>query len=90
MTSKLASPVRANLKVPCGFCQGEGTVLSVGRPGAFSRELETFLPSETFSECPLCFGQGKLEVCGGCLEPFQIVRGREVCGCATLQLSRAA
>ena len=87
MMTSLLSKIQ---KVTCGFCQGEGTVLSVGRPGSFSSGEETFLPSETFSECPMCFGEGRLEVCQSCGEPFEVVRGREVCGCAAVQLPRAA
>ena len=90
MMTRLAEFVRTDVvKVTCGFCQGEGTVLSIGQPGAFSRYDKTFLPSEAVTECPMCF-EGELEVCRYCLEPLQIVGGREVCGCVAVQLPKAA
>lgn len=68
----------------CPRCQGEGVLLSAGRPGEFLSFEESFLPSEALHTCPDCFGEGEIEVCADCSQPFTIQRGREVCGCAEL------
>jgi len=74
----------------CSRCQGEGYLLSVGRPGEFSEQDMTFLPSESCSPCPECEGQGEIEVCVDCLESFVIRGGEEVCRCEVLELPQAA
>lgn len=74
----------------CSRCGSEGKLLYTGRPGAFSNFDESFFPSEAFEACPDCSGEGELEVCEACLQPFAISQGREVCGCAELAWLDAA
>ena len=76
--------------VICDFCGGEGYLLGPGQPGVYSYPDEAFLPSEPFSACPECDGEGKLEVCATCHQPFVIFEGVEACTCIRLRLSQAA
>ena len=73
----------------CSHCQGEGVLLSVGRPGEFSSSEDGFLPSEVLHVCPDCAGEGVREVCAECLQPVAVVNGREVCACAVAWLDAA-
>ncbi len=74
----------------CPTCAGEGALLSQGRPGAFSAHEEAYDPSETWLECLDCLGEGRLEVCGECREPWRVVAGLEVCGCRRAPWLQAA
>ena len=76
--------------IDCPLCQGEGKVLAMGAPLHFSNELGTYMPNESEHLCPDCWGEGTLEVCAGCQEPLQIVKGKEVCACDELELPKAA
>jgi RecJ-like exonuclease len=72
----------------CPECQGEGYLLTFKT--GFSSRYETFEESESFEGCKLCKGEGFLEVCAICLQPFKVVQGIEVCGCAAVTLPKAA
>ena len=76
--------------VECAQCEGEGHVLHLGAASIFSGSAEAYLPAEGYMLCPLCHGEGEIEVCSQCREPFEIVGGREVCACAMLELPKAA
>ena len=73
----------------CPHCQGEGYLLSVGRPGAYSLREASYFPSEAFVTCPECEGAGELLICPECEQVPVISGGREVCAC-TDALARAA
>ena len=73
------------IRLECSYCNGEGYLLSFGQPGEFSSADLAFLPSESFSACPNCDGEGCVEVCAECLSPLVVHRGEEVCACSKLQ-----
>jgi RecJ-like exonuclease len=75
--------------IDCPHCQGEGYLLAFGN-ARFSSQSESYEPDEAFELCTQCNGEGKLEVCALCLEPFQIIQGLEACGCDQIQLPKAA
>lgn len=77
-------------KVDCWRCGGEGHLLHTGAAAIFSGSLEAYLPAEGYALCPLCYGEGELEVCAECREPFEIVGGAEVCACELMELPKAA
>jgi DnaJ-class molecular chaperone len=60
--------------IPCPTCGGDA-----------------YLEDERGAErCVTCDGLGQVEVCEGCNEIPTVVAGYEVCGCAVVELSRAA
>lgn len=75
--------------VECNQCEGEGHLLHMGAAAIFSGSGD-YLPAEGYTLCPLCYGEGEVEVCADCREPLEIVGGREVCACAVLELPKAA
>jgi DnaJ-class molecular chaperone len=75
--------------IDCPNCQGEGYGLAIGNM-TFSSRDEVYEESEVFVVCKTCKGEGKLEVCSICLEPYQIDQGIEICACISIKLPKAA
>ncbi len=72
----------------CPACQGEGVIIHI--EAGYSTTHLAFEAEESYQPCELCLGEGKLELCVYCHEPFAIKQGREVCGCQSIGLANAA
>ena len=72
--------------VTCPCCDGEGGEVYLAG-GYKAHHSGACLPRERTSICDLCEGTGELEVCTHCLEPLEVVRGEEVCGCIAVSLA---
>lgn len=71
----------------CPECSGEGVLLSVGAPGVYSAVDDAFSPSEMLEACDRCGGDGVVEACAACGEPFGEsaligIEGAPGCSCA--------
>jgi RecJ-like exonuclease len=50
----------------CTACHGDGTFITSGGPGYYSRSYGNYLPSETEVPCESCDGFGEVEGCDIC------------------------
>ena len=71
----------------CPHCDGEGAEVYAAGPGYRSPYSGSYLPFEYADTCEVCEGAGEVEVCAHCLEPLEVVRGEEVCGCVALSIA---
>ena len=76
------------IKQDCPCCQGEGFIIHLDP--RFSKYNLAFEPEEAYQTCEHCQGEGWLEVCPYCKEPFSIREGQEICRCDVQLLPKAA
>ena len=72
---------------PCPHCDGEGGEVYATGPGYRAPHSGGYLPFEHTDTCEVCEGAGEIEACACCLEPLEVVRGEEVCGCVALSVT---
>ncbi len=73
--------------ITCPHCDGEGGEEYAAGPGYRAHHSGGYLPFEHTHLCEVCEGAGEVEACAYCLEPLEVLRGEEVCGCAALSVA---